>query len=67
MQEQESIVRIGDLNFEFRPEHPEDQTPSLEIENDASMVYVRVTKDEAMKLKKLLERFILAETPADKS
>lgn len=51
-------VKIGDLNFDFTYRNAEDGLPSFEIENDASMVYVRVEKDQARNLRDLLDKFI---------
>lgn len=52
------FVKIGDLNFEFSRQNPEDGKPSFEIENDASIIYVRVEKEKARELRDLLDKFI---------
>lgn len=51
-------VKIGELNFEFISQSPEDGQPVLEIENDASMVFEKVDKQKARELKALLEKYI---------
>jgi hypothetical protein len=51
-------MKIGDLNFEITPPHSEEELPSFEIENDASMVFVKVELSQAIALNKLLTRFI---------
>lgn len=51
-------MKIGELNFNLlNPEDPE-ILPSLEIENDASMVFENVEVKEALRLRDLLDKFI---------
>lgn len=51
-------VKIGELNFDLiTPEDPEIM-PSLEIENDASMVLENVDIAQAIQLRDLLETYI---------
>jgi hypothetical protein len=58
-------VKIGELNFEFISQSPEDGRPVLEIENDASMVFVKVDKQKARELKSLLEKYIAFEPSSE--
>lgn len=51
-------VKIGDLNFELVYQSPDDGLPTLEIENDASMIFLKVEKDQARELRELLTKFI---------
>jgi hypothetical protein len=58
-------VKIGELNFELttadRDAETEEPTrPVLEVENDASMVYLKIEKSEAIRLRRLLDQFIQA-------
>lgn len=60
-------VKIGELNFDFIPKSSEDGLPVLEIENDASMIFLRVTKEEARRLRDLLNRYIEYVPPVELS
>lgn len=51
-------VKIGELNFELTLPRDETELPRLEIENDASMVFVRLERSDAENLKHLLERYL---------
>lgn len=62
---QNEKVKIGDLNFELVYQSPDDGQPSFEIENDASMIFLKVEKDQARKLRDLLTKFIELKIPQD--
>lgn len=59
-------VRIGDLNFELSVLDPGEvreleegeEFPMLEIENDASMIYLKVSLSEAKALRTLLDKYL---------
>ena len=60
---QNEKVKIGDLNFELVYQSPDDGLPTLEIENDASMIFLKVEQDQARKLRDLLTKFIELKIP----
>jgi len=54
----EKKVKIGELTFEILPASGDEDKPRLEIENDASMVFVQVDQEKAKELRDLLNLYI---------
>jgi hypothetical protein len=52
------ITKIGELKFELVIPDDSEDMPTLEIENDACMVYETVDVNKAMQLRKLLDDYI---------
>jgi hypothetical protein len=55
---EKKIVKIGEINFELTVHDVPDLEPTLEIENDASMIYETLSVEKALALRELLDRFI---------
>lgn len=51
----QKLLKIGVLKFEIK--HTE-EGPELELENDTSMVYEKISLDKAKELKQLLSQYI---------
>lgn len=51
-------VKVGELNFELTTSNQEGVRPTLEVENDASILFHKLELEEAIELKDLLEDFI---------
>ena len=51
-------VKIGELTFELICPQNEEEKPRLEIENDASMIFVQVDLEKARELRDLLGLYL---------